>query len=180
MKQMGATSSLRRIGSPAVLLCLLALGLAAPAGAASPSPDPPPLGVAPEAPRPEPEQPVTPAPRSTAPAATQTPVVVRTVEEPVYVVREAPARTAPATKAPVRPKQAVKATPKPTPKPKPTAAVVTAPHDRGPVPLAAFVPSVEELNRGLVALAGGALAFVALGGAVMLAAARRQLHGVAP
>jgi hypothetical protein len=43
------------------------------------------------------------------------------------------------------------------------------------VPLAVFVPTVEELNRGLVALAGFGLAFVALGGAVVLVAARREL-----
>ena len=49
------------------------------------------------------------------------------------------------------------------------------PHDRGPVPLAAFVSTVEELNRGLAAFAGFALLFVALGGAVVLVAARRQL-----
>jgi hypothetical protein len=116
---------------------------------------------------------------------TQPRVVVRTVEEPVYVVREAPAT--PATKpaatpqAPVRvkPKQVAKATPKPKPKPKRPAVVARAePHDRSPVPLAAFIPTVEELNRGLLALAGAGLAFVALGGAVMLAAARRQLQGL--
>jgi hypothetical protein len=75
--------------------------------------------------------------------------------------------------------------PKPVVKPKPTkkATVIkrtvvpssAVPHDRGPVPLAAFVPTVEELNRGLAALAGLALAFVALGGAVVLVAARREL-----
>jgi hypothetical protein len=42
------------------------------------------------------------------------------------------------------------------------------------VPLARLVPSVEELNRDLVALAGGGLGLVALGGAVVLLAARRQ------
>jgi hypothetical protein len=49
------------------------------------------------------------------------------------------------------------------------------PHDRRVVPLANFVPTVEELNRGLAALAGIGLALVALGGAVVLAAARREL-----
>ena len=176
----GGTSSLRRIGSSAVLFCLLALALAASSGAASPSPDPPPLDVAPEAPRPEPAAaPVTPSTPAPQPVVTQPRVVVRTVEEPVYVVREVPARTAPPPKAPARAKPVVKAKLKATPTPKRPAVVAKAPpHDRGPVPLAAFVPSVEELDRGLVALAGAALAFVALGGAVMLAAARRQL-GVA-
>jgi hypothetical protein len=49
------------------------------------------------------------------------------------------------------------------------------PHDRGQMPLVAFVPTVEELNRGLVALAGIGLTLVAVGGAVVLAAARREL-----
>jgi hypothetical protein len=51
----------------------------------------------------------------------------------------------------------------------------TAPHDRGPVPLAAFAPTAEDLNRGLAAFAGAALAFVALGGTLVLLTARREL-----
>ena len=50
-----------------------------------------------------------------------------------------------------------------------------APHDRARVPLAAFVPAVDELDRGLLAIAGIALLLVALGGAVLLGVARRQL-----
>jgi outer membrane biosynthesis protein TonB len=182
MMEQGATSLLRRIGIPAVLLCL---AFAAPTQAATPSPDAPPLGVAPEAPQSEPA-PVAPArsaPAVTPTVVTQPPVVVRTVETPVYVVREAPAQQAPVTKAPARTKPVAKATPTPKPKPKtkarqPEAVAKAPPHDRNPVPLAALIPTVEELDRGLVALAGAGLAFVALGGAVMLAAARRQL-GVA-
>ena len=109
----------------------------------------------------------------------------------------APVRSAPATVAPApvvqraapaaraQPAQAPAAKPKPVAKPKPikTAAVAkrtvvpaaAVPHDRGPVPLAVFVPTVEELNRGLAAFAGLGLAFVALGGAVVLATARREL-----
>ena len=171
----GASSWLRRIGTSAVLCCL---AFAAPAQGASPSPDPPPLGVAPEVPQPEPApSPVQPAPAPTR-GVTQPRVVVRTVEEPVYVVREVPATT------PARPKPVAKAKPAAAPKPKPkperqAPAAKAAPHDRSPVPLAAFIPTVEELNRGLLALAGAGLAFVALGGAVMLAAARRQLEGLA-
>ena len=53
------------------------------------------------------------------------------------------------------------------------AAVVA--HDRRAVPLARFVPTVEELNRGLAALAGIGLAVIAIGGAAVLAVARREL-----
>lgn len=80
------------------------------------------------------------------------------------------------------------ATPASTQKPKPgpsrvverrpvakaAAAVARAPHDRGRVPLAVLV-TADELDRGLLAVAGIALLLVALGGAVLLAAARRQL-----
>ena len=179
MLEEGASSLLRRIGTSAVLCCL---ALAGPAYGAEPSPDPPPIGVAPEAPQPE-RDPTPAAATRSAPApvrvVTQPPVVVRTVEDPVYVVREVPAKPAATPQPPVRakPKPVAKATPKPKPK-KPAVVLKAAPHDRSPVPLAAFIPTVEELNRGLLALAGVGLAFVALGGAVMLAAARRQLEGL--
>lgn len=184
MLEEGASSLLRRIGTPAVLFCL---AFAAPANAASPSPDPPPLGVAPEAPHAKPARPRAPAPASTRTVATQAPVVVRTVEQPVYVVREVPAEPA-RTQQPARAKPVAKSPPKPKPNPTPKAAAKpkrkavlppAPPHDRSPVPLATFIPTVEELDRGLLALAGAGLAFVALGGAVMLAAARRQLEGLA-
>jgi hypothetical protein len=107
-------------------------------------------------------------------------------------VRSAPVVVAPAPvvhrAAPVvrsQPAQTSAAKPTSVVKPKPikhTAVtkrtVVPAPavpHDRRRVPLATFVPTVDELNRGLAALAGLGLAFVALGGAVVLVAARREL-----
>jgi hypothetical protein len=55
------------------------------------------------------------------------------------------------------------------------AAARSVPHDRPPVPLAAFVAAGESLDRGLLAVGGAALLLVALGGAVLLAVARRQL-----
>ena len=151
--------------------------------AATPAPDPPPVAVTPDA------QPTT-APVRRAPAVTRTvvtpptaPVVTRTVVTPVIVTREVPVRpaAAPAEQRQAKPKPAAKAKPKPAAKPKPEQAVVRTlpPHDRHPVPLARFVPTAEELNRGLVALAGGGLGFVALGGTVVLLAARRQFGGLA-
>jgi len=58
---------------------------------------------------------------------------------------------------------------------KPVVHKPAVPHDRRPLPLARFVPTVEELNRGLAALAGVGLALVAVGGALVLTAARREL-----
>ena len=159
-------SLLRRRGAPVGGLAVLCLLLAVPARAATPAPDPPPDAVAPEPP------PVTrtkPAPVRSAPA---------TVAPAPVVHRAAPVVRAQPVQAPAaKPKRVVK------PKPIKRAAVAkrtvlparAAPHDRGPVPLAAFVPTVEELNRGLAAFAGFGLAFVALGGAVVLVAARREL-----
>lgn len=189
----GTRRSLRRSGRVGTLalacltLACLALLVPATAAAAAPSPDPPPLAVTPEPPETAATEP--------APAATRTvvtsppaPVVTRTVVTPVIVTREVPARpgaaaatTAKATPQPKAKKQkkaVVAAKPKPTPA---EGAVVRTlpPHDRHPVPLARFVPSAEELNRGLVALAGGGLGFVALGGAVLLLAARRQFGELA-
>jgi outer membrane biosynthesis protein TonB len=166
----GTSRSLRRSGTVGTLafacLALLAPGTAA---AAAPSPDPPPLAVT-----------------RTVVTSPPAPVVTRTVVTPVIVTREVPARpaAAPATtaKATPKPKAKKKAAVAVKPKPAPTeeAAVRTLPpHDRHPVPLARFVPSAEELNRGLVALAGGGLGFVALGGAVLLLAARRQFGELA-
>lgn len=156
---------LRRTGAPVGALLLTAAVLAGTA-VAMPTPDPPPAAVAPEPP------PVTrsePAPVRSAP----TPVA------PAPVVRRAAPveRTQPAQSSAAKPKSVAK------PKPIKRAAAVertvvpasAVPHDRGPVPLAALVPTVEELNRGLAAFAGLGLAFVALGGAVVLVAARREL-----
>jgi len=166
MARQGRRSLLRRRGTPVGGLALLCIVLAVPARAASPSPDPPPQAVAPEPP------PVT---HSQSAPARSTPVRVA----PAPVVH----RAAPAVR--VQPRQAPAAKPKSVVKPKPIKkaavkkpTVVPAsavPHDRGPVPLAAFVPTVDELNRGLAALAGLGLVFVALGGSVVLVAARREL-----
>jgi hypothetical protein len=55
--------------------------------------------------------------------------------------------------------------------------VLRVPHDRYRVPLAAFVasPAGDSVDRDLLALAGFGLLLVAMGGAVVLFAARRQL-----
>jgi hypothetical protein len=53
-------------------------------------------------------------------------------------------------------------------------AAARVPHDRARVPLVAFVAE-KSLDRGLLAVAGVALLLVALGGAVLLGVARRQL-----
>jgi hypothetical protein len=50
------------------------------------------------------------------------------------------------------------------------------PHDRNRVPLAAFVPSVDSIDRDLLALAGIGLLLVALGGGVVVVFARKQLE----
>ena len=183
----GTSRSLRRSGG-VVTLAFACLALLAPAAAAAaaPSPDPPPLAVTPEPPETAAAEP-TPAVTRTVVTSQPAPVVTRTVVTPVIVTREVPARpaAAPATTAKATPRPKVKKTkavvaakPKPTPKAG-AAARTLPPHDRHPVPLARFVPSAEELNRGLVALAGGGLGFVALGGAVLLLAARRQFGELA-
>jgi hypothetical protein len=166
-------------------LLLLCLALAGPATAAAPAPDPPPLAVTPEAPQPEPASkpaPVRQAPVARQPApvvVTPRPVVTRRVATPIVVEQDDPAKpaAAPVKKKPVA-KKAVPVKAKPNPKPKP-AVFVARPHDRSPVPLATLIPSVEELDRGMLVLAGAGLAFVALGGAVVLLAARRELGELA-
>jgi hypothetical protein len=162
--------------------CLLFLAPAS--SAATPAPDPPPVTVTPDA---KPTAPVRRAPAVTRTVVTPPtgPVVTRTVVTPVIVAREVPARPAatPAQRRPAKPKPKAAVKPKPAvaAKAKPEQAVAPAlpPHDRKRVPLARFVPTAEELNRSLVALAGGGLGFVALGGAVVLLAARRQFGGLA-
>ena len=158
---------LRRRGTPAGGLALLCLVLALPAQAATPAPDPPPQAVAPEAP------PVT---RTTTPAPVRkAPVVVA----PAPVVhRAAPVtRAQPMQKPAATPRHAAKQKPvartKPT-KPVVTKTVVVVPHDRARLPVGALV-AADELDRGLLLFAGGALLLVALGGSVVFVAARRQL-----
>jgi len=162
--------SLRRLCAPTGALALLGLILAAGSLAATPSPDPPPQAVAPEAP--PATQAAKPTPVARAPVVTPPPAVRHVAP----VVRTQPTRA-----VRVKPKPA--ATPKAKPKAKaeraPVRQVVSrpAPHDRGPVPLAALVAAGESLNRGLLALGGAALLLVAFGGAVLLGIARRQLEG---
>ncbi len=62
-----------------------------------------------------------------------------------------------------------------TPTPRP---VSRPPHDRSPVPLAAFRAAADGLDRGLLAVAGFALLLATLGGGVVLAVARRELRGL--
>lgn len=167
-------SSLRRSCAPTGVLALLCLVFAATSLGATPAPDPPPVAVAPELP------PVA----KTVPA--RVPVRrARATVAPVRVVhRAAPAAAAQPARLPTA-KLKPTLRPKPTKRPRATERATLikrnavtaskAPHDRGPVPLAAFAPTVEELNRGLAAFAGAALAFVALGGALVLLTARREL-----
>ena len=114
----------------------------------------------------------------------QAPVVAPTVAPPapvvetVVVTREEPAQPAAAPAKEKKPVAKKAAAVKPKPKPKPAVTRIASPHDRSPVPLVALIPSVEELDREMLALAGAGLAFVALGGAVVLLAARRELEGL--
>jgi hypothetical protein len=158
--------------------CLLFLVPVSPA--ATPAPDPPPVAVTPDA------QPTAPVRR--APAVTRTvvtpptaPVVTRTVVTPVIVTREVPVRPAPVQQRQAKPKPKAAVKPKPAvrakAKPEQSVARTLPPHDRHRVPLARFVPTVEELNRGLVMFAGLALALVALGGGVVLGVGRNALKG---
>jgi hypothetical protein len=161
--------SLRQAGAVG-FTCLVAAVLV-PAATAAPAPDPPPL------PAPDAQPTAPPASTRTAPRATSTP---RT-PQPTYVA-PAPVVVTPAPSsapAPVKPKP--KAVVKPRSKPVPNTqrrstqeVVTTAPHDRFRVPLARFVPTVEELDRALLAGAALTLVAVAVAGAVVLVAARRQ------
>ena len=151
-------------------MALLGLVLATGSLAATPSPDPPPQAVAPEAP---------PATNAAKPA----PIVRAPVTRPAPATRhvEPVVQARPATAPSVAPTRAATSKPKPKAAKRPAQAPVkriasrAAPHDRAPVPLAAFVAAGESLDRGLLAVGGAALLLVALGGAVLLGIARRQL-----
>jgi hypothetical protein len=67
---------------------------------------------------------------------------------------------------------AVRAKPKPAAKP---AAPLPVPRDSAPMPRGGSLPAAEVFDPGRLALAGGALLIVALGGAVVLGAGRRAL-----
>jgi hypothetical protein len=169
-------SSLRRSSAPTGVLAFLCLLFTPASLAATPTPDLPPPAVAPERP---PVAKTVPAPVRQAPVRS-----AKATVEPVQVIRPAaPVGRGPSAQPATKPKPTVR--PKPTKSAAPTkratlgkhnvVSASAAGHDRGPVPLAAFAPTVEELNRGLAALAGAALAFVALGGALVLVTARREL-----
>ncbi len=164
MADWGVGSSLRRLCASTGALVALGLVLAVSAAAAAPSPDPPPAPPAP--PKTEPVQPTVTVVVRQAPVVTPAPVVQRPT----------PVRKAPAQRAKPKPAPA-KVTPVVKPKAKAPAPVARPPHDRYRVPLAAFVasPSADSVDRDLLALAGFGLLLVALGGAVVLFAARRQL-----
>jgi hypothetical protein len=91
-----------------------------------------------------------------------TPVVVAPVQHAKAKRKAAPVKVAPAVK---------RKAPAPTP-------AARTPHDRHAVPLAAFVPSVDSIDRDLLALAGFGLLFVAVGGGVVVVFARKQLEFV--
>jgi len=163
--------SMRRMCAPTAVALFACLTVASTALAAAPAPDPPPLQVSPE-----PAPTSQPSPRVTAPVARQAPV-----STPAPVVRHStpavvvPVRTVPKPKAaaPVQVTRVVKPkAPAPTP-------VARPPHDRNRVPLAAFVPAVDSIDRDLLALGGVGLLLVALAGAVVLLTVRRQLRELA-
>jgi hypothetical protein len=161
----GVGSSVRRLCAPTGVLLVLGLVLAASALAA-PSPDPPPLPP----PKTEPVQP-------TVTVVVQAPVVTPTPVRHSTPVAKAPAQRVKPKPAPAPAKAKVKRVVKPkASKPVP---VVRPPHDRNRVPLVAFTPSpspaADSIDRDLLALAGFGLLLVAIGGAVVLFAARRQL-----
>ena len=179
----GKRRSLLRRSGPVGAFCFVCLAFLVPSSyaAGAPSPDPPPLAVAPDpqhsapvvvSPPREREAPVvqTPAIRSFTPAPAAT-------AAPAPVVQEPPAlRTTP----PVKKKRPVVRKQKPAPVSSPTPSVSpprSAPHDVWHAPRAAVaVREVEVLPRGRLALAGAALALVALGGGVILGVGGRTLR----
>ena len=151
----GARSSLRRICTPAGGVLLLSLVLAGLAPPRRPHPTRRLSQSTPEAPQPSPAPASKPPPAPVVqqpPVVTRTvvtpaPVVTRTVATPVVVPREEPAKPA-GTQAKKKPAAKKVAAVKPKPKPKLVATRTLPPHDRGPVPLVALIPAVEELDRG--------------------------------
>ena len=174
MPELWFGTSLRRLCAPTGALVALCLFLAVPAfAAAAPSPDPPPLPATPE------PQPARPAP---SPVVRDTRVVTVVVTQAPVVRSSTPSVVVPVHRAKAKPKPKaapVKVTRVGKPKASAPAPVVRPPHDRNRLPLAAFTaspsPSVDSVDRDLLALAGFGLLLVALGGAVVLFAARRQL-----
>ena len=167
MTEWGVGSSVRRLCAPTGALLALVLVFAASALAA-PAPDPPPLPAPPKA---EPVQPTVTVVRQ-VPVVRPAPVVTHSTP-----VAKAPAQRVKPKPAPARAKVTAKRVAKP--KASKPAPVLRPPHDRNRVPLAAFTPSsspaADSVDRDLLALAGLGLLLVAMGGAVVLFAARRQL-----
>jgi hypothetical protein len=165
----GVGSSLRRLCAPTGALVALCLAFAVSATAATPSPDPPPQPAPPKA---QPVQPTVTVVVRQAPVVTPAPVVKRSTP-----VAKAPVQRVKPKAAPAPAKVAAKRVAKP--KASKPAPVVRPPHDRNRVPLVAFTPApspaADSIDRDLLALAGLGLLLVALGGAVVLFAARRQL-----
>jgi hypothetical protein len=152
--------------------------------ATMPAPDPPPLAVAPD---PQPSKPVAVAPRRPreTPVVVRAPVVQSVAPAPVVTTAPAPVVERPLARKPVRraaPKPAKKQRPavqKSKPAPSPTAVVSTRPALREPWPplprITEPVPAAESLDRGRYALAGLALALVAVGGGVLVGVGGRTL-----
>jgi hypothetical protein len=163
-----ARSSLRRSWPrTGVVPTLCALLACAPASAAAPAPDPPPSQLQPD---PPPEAVTTPAPaRSSAP-----PPAVAIVRPAAPAVTASPPAPSPQPHRRPRPQAAAKAKPVSTPR---AAGTVRIPRDSAPMPRTAATPAAELLEPGRLALAGVVLAFVALGGAIVLGAGHRAMTG---
>lgn len=178
----GKRRSLRRSGSVVAFgfVCLAWLAPGSDA-ASSPTPDPPPLAVAPDLqPAGQPAGAVAAPPRPReAPAVVQAPAAQSVAPAAAPAVKPAPA----VVQKPVvqKPAPRAKKTPKRTSAPVSSPARVALPTHFAPrdVPRGAVaVPEVEAIPRGRVALAGVALALVAVGGGVILGVGRRALLAV--
>ena len=169
--------SLRRSGSIGAfgLVCLACL-VPVSSAADAPTPDAPPLAVAPD---PQPSQPVVVAPRRPRRA----PVVARGPAAPSIVPAPAAKKLAPAVvRRPVVKERATRAAKKPVQASSPGRSAPPVPssvrRDVWQLPRGAFVVAAaqaEPLERRRFALAGVALALVAVGGGVILGVGGRTL-----
>jgi hypothetical protein len=180
----GKSRSLLRRSGPVGALGFVCLACLVPvsSAASSPAPDPPPLAVTPD---PEPAQPVVVAPRRLreAPAVVQAPAVqssppAATSNPPALADEPAVAKN-PARRVAPRPVKKRPAAKKAAPVTRPAKVVTSAgstARDVWQAPRAAVsVPQVEVLQRRRFALAGVALALVALSGGVLLGVGRQSL-----